>query len=622
MADRAAFVRRFAGGDRAVADYLLTEILERQPDARRTFLLRTCVADSLDAELAAALTGRRDAGRVLRELEAENFLVASDEDEPGSYRYHGLLREFLRAELRRTRPRELRLLHGRSARWHWEHREPLAAYPAALAADDLPLADEIVGEAWHTLTFGAERLAAPEATQCRSFANLAAHATLTELLDGAGSVREVGPADGVLARIVGLARARLDGDWAHVDREARAVLALPPVGGSDLRTRGRVQRALALTGLGVAALGSDAPDARMHLEAGLGVARSLGMQRLVVDALAQLAVLEAAECRLPRSLELAEEALATAEENGLAAAPAVVAAHLAAGWARFHWDELDAALAHAELAQSIAVSGDATGSLAAAALAAAALAARGPMGAEAGLVRFRGAAVGRSAGVPPPPFAELVSASLPRLLAARGDLDAAADAARGGGVVFGLVRARLALARADAGAALAELAAAGPQLGSGSLALRIEAVVLEAVARRELGERDEPGHALERALALAGPSRIRRPFLDCGPAVRPLLVQLIRTGTAHRAAVGDVLAAFDRRAPGVDVTRAQLLAPLSERERAILRYLPTLMSNTEIAGELFVSTNTVKTHVRNIYRKLGATRRRDAVDRARRLQLL
>ena len=185
------------------------------------------------------------------------------------------------------------------------------------------------------------------------------------------------------------------------------------------------------------------------------------------------------------------------------------------------------------------------------------------------------------------------------------------------------MRARLRLARGAAPAALAELdEAARLDLGAGSPALLIEAAVLEAVARHELGERDEPARALERALAYAGPSRFRRPFLDCGPAVRPLLVQLIRTGTAHRAAVADVLAALDRRAPSVDVTRAQLLAPLSEREHAILRYLPTLMSNTEIAGELFVSTNTVKTHVRNIYRKLGATRRRDAVDRARRLELL
>jgi LuxR family maltose regulon positive regulatory protein len=86
--------------------------------------------------------------------------------------------------------------------------------------------------------------------------------------------------------------------------------------------------------------------------------------------------------------------------------------------------------------------------------------------------------------------------------------------------------------------------------------------------------------------------------------------------------VGELLSSFERRAPGVEITKPELLEPLSARERAVLRYLPTLMSNTEIAGELFLSVNTVKTHLRSIYRKLGATRRRDAVERARRLELL
>ena len=104
--------------------------------------------------------------------------------------------------------------------------------------------------------------------------------------------------------------------------------------------------------------------------------------------------------------------------------------------------------------------------------------------------------------------------------------------------------------------------------------------------------------------------------------MRELLVQQIRNGTAHRSLVAELIAAFDRRAPKVALTRVELLEPLSPREQAVLRYLPTMMSNTEIAGELFVSGNTVKTHLKSIYRKLGVTRRRDAVERARALELL
>jgi len=82
------------------------------------------------------------------------------------------------------------------------------------------------------------------------------------------------------------------------------------------------------------------------------------------------------------------------------------------------------------------------------------------------------------------------------------------------------------------------------------------------------------------------------------------------------------LAAFRKRAPSVAVTRAELLEPLSGREQSVLRFLPTMMSNAEIAGELFVTSNTVKTHLKSIYRKLAVSRRRDAVERARELELL
>ena len=103
---------------------------------------------------------------------------------------------------------------------------------------------------------------------------------------------------------------------------------------------------------------------------------------------------------------------------------------------------------------------------------------------------------------------------------------------------------------------------------------------------------------------------------------RTALVELVREGTAYRSFVAELIAAFDRRAPQVALTHSQLLEPLSEREKAILRYLPTMMSNVEIASELYLSINTVKTHLRHVYRKLGVSRRRDAVERARQLSLL
>ena len=104
-------------------------------------------------------------------------------------------------------------------------------------------------------------------------------------------------------------------------------------------------------------------------------------------------------------------------------------------------------------------------------------------------------------------------------------------------------------------------------------------------------------------------------------ASRRCCARRIRSGTAHRAIAGELLAAFEER-DHERRTVAPLLEPLSERECAILRYLPTTLSNREIAAELFVTTNTVKTHLRSIYRKLDVARRREAVERARDLRLL
>jgi LuxR family maltose regulon positive regulatory protein len=127
---------------------------------------------------------------------------------------------------------------------------------------------------------------------------------------------------------------------------------------------------------------------------------------------------------------------------------------------------------------------------------------------------------------------------------------------------------------------------------------------------------------METALALAAPDSYRRIFVEGGPTVRSALVEHVRRGTAHRAFVSELHACFDRRGPRVDLSSPQLLEPLSPRERAVLAYLPTMMSNGEIASELFLSVNTVKTHLRSIYRKLGTNRRREAVELARKLQLL
>jgi LuxR family transcriptional regulator, maltose regulon positive regulatory protein len=136
---------------------------------------------------------------------------------------------------------------------------------------------------------------------------------------------------------------------------------------------------------------------------------------------------------------------------------------------------------------------------------------------------------------------------------------------------------------------------------------------------------DEQGalEFVEEALDRAQPESFRFPLLTAGPPLAELLRRRIRAGTRQRTLAGEIIALIeDQGAESGDDPRRVLLDPLSDREEAVLRYLPTVMSKAEIASELFVSINTVKTHTKNIYRKLGVGTRTEAVRRARHLNLV
>jgi LuxR family maltose regulon positive regulatory protein len=159
----------------------------------------------------------------------------------------------------------------------------------------------------------------------------------------------------------------------------------------------------------------------------------------------------------------------------------------------------------------------------------------------------------------------------------------------------------------------------------------ITAFLLEASARDALGEREAAGRALERALDLAEPDGLLFPFL-LHPAPG-LLDRQARQRTAHPALIRKIISGLGESAPAAAPATApaavpatglaeRLPEPLSQAEARVLRFLPTSLSAPEIARELYVSVNTVRTHMRHLYDKLGAHRRLEAIDRARALGLL
>jgi LuxR family maltose regulon positive regulatory protein len=232
------------------------------------------------------------------------------------------------------------------------------------------------------------------------------------------------------------------------------------------------------------------------------------------------------------------------------------------------------------------------------------------------------------------------------------------------GMLFHLVRGLLEIARGRGGAALAAVAALrlaqdnpraataahapvldSPAPGSHQVWL-IVALLLEASAQDALGEREAAGRALERGLDLAEPDGLLLPFLL--HPVPELLERQARQRTAHPALIRKIISTLRGRtpggrtpsagpptpaaappaapAPGLPVAPAarpeHLPEPLSQAEARVLRFLQTSLSAPEIARELYVSVNTVRTHMRHLYDKLGAHRRLEALDRARALGLL
>jgi LuxR family maltose regulon positive regulatory protein len=148
---------------------------------------------------------------------------------------------------------------------------------------------------------------------------------------------------------------------------------------------------------------------------------------------------------------------------------------------------------------------------------------------------------------------------------------------------------------------------------------RVTLAVLDALLAAAAGHEHRASDHLENALVTAAPWMLRRPFLaEAGP-LRPLLERRTETGTAVPEFALELLERTSAGSPADTTARHRLIDPLTERERTVLRYLASTLSNAEIAAELYVSVTTVKTHQRAVYRKLGATGRRDAVQRARRL---
>ena len=154
--DPERFVAEFSGSDRMVAEYLIAEMLERQPADVQDLLLRTSLLDRVNGELADVLTGRPGSERILLELEGANAFVEALDPERTWFRYHHLFGDLLRLELRRTLPAEVPDLHRRAARWFIRQGRVAEAVRHTQAAGDWPDAARLLADHSFSLTLDGQ----------------------------------------------------------------------------------------------------------------------------------------------------------------------------------------------------------------------------------------------------------------------------------------------------------------------------------------------------------------------------------------------------------------------------------------------------------------------------------
>ena len=644
--------------DANLAEYLTREVLDAQPPHLRDFLLRTSVLELVSAELAEELTGEPGAAMALLTLVRRNILTEAVGDLSGCYRAHPLLRELLRAQLAYRSPELVPELHLRAARWFARAGmlvQAVSHYGAAGSweeAAEMVVDGVLIAEALRPSTPAlVQRLAdMPQGTPgipasvVRAAVALG-RADLPACDDALHGVEQ--PPTGVLPpRLdVAVAATRLASASTRADPEetlacatraedALSALASMAAGPGTAAPAVHEDHAdlfsLLLSAKGAAQLSVGDLDAAAHtLSAAVGSCTEAGFLPEQLVNLSRLALAEALQGHLQRAGELVDAATQLAQDQSgetvVQLPPALVAAE---AWTAIERDDVEAgrtALLHPMSPQEpeeqvvmdalLAVlwsRADRARGAYDAALASLTRPGSGPAWLQDLLAQER-VAVHLAAGRPE----EALRAALATDEGLAGPRSPRAS----------VVLARAGLGQGDAGVATLLDPAAIERADHTPLDVQVEAWLVKAQARLAAGDRGHAVSALRRGVRLARGESLRRPVRDAAPEVRRVL-------RAEASLAGAV--AWLGRSPGPPTGSrpvpipgggegepgAIIVDPLSARETEVLRHLADLLTTEEVAATMFVSVNTVKSHIRSILRKLSVSRRNEAIRRARELQVI
>ncbi|MEJ2709803.1 MAG: LuxR C-terminal-related transcriptional regulator [Anaerolineales bacterium] len=629
-ADKHAFVQSFKGSHRFILDYLLEEVLERQPDHLRAFLQKTSILERLSAPLCDALTGRSDSSEILDHLEESNAFILALDPYRHWYRYHHLFAELLRHRLRHQDTSQEETLHLKASRWFEQNAYPVEAVRHALAAGDWERSGDLILKASENLLKRGEVTTIltwyrriPE-DQIVSRPLLALSFSWPLVLSG-----QLESAQKLLEQVE-----QQVGDKAEWLGEIAAVQAyIARSRGDDRRTVMLSEKALSLlpqreqqlkdilsVNLGIAYWHTGhLKESRQVMQEAFKAAQAKGNQYVELTAQIFLNRVLAASGQL-REAFVAYQPLAAIDRP----IPVLALVHMDVATLYYEWNDLRAARHHLEKCLAIAAQ-TASGEFLISGhtqMARLFLAQNDMQNSLEELSRTEQMLATQT--VTPLNRARTAAVRVQAALR-RDDLEGAAQWLEQAGSnadahpfypFLGLTPARYLLAQNRKGEALAYLddclkRAEQAGWGYGQIAIK----VLQAQAARQP---DEAQEYLLQALEWAQPAGYVRTFVDAGPSLSPLLEEAALQG-ANPQYLKTLLSALahEPSAERESGPITSLIEPLSERETEVLRLAAAGLSNRQIAAKLIISLGTVKTHMHNIYSKLNASNRTQAVATAR-----
>jgi LuxR family maltose regulon positive regulatory protein len=665
--DVSAFVEAFAASNRFILDYLVEEVLDQQSAPVQDFLLRTSILDRMNAAVCDTVTERSDSQTILIQLEQANLFLVPLDDERRWYRYHHLFAQLLRTRLQQIHPQDIPILHHRASDWFEQHGLTVDAVNHALLAGDVARVGRLVtGNALAIMGHG-ELTALARWLETLPDNLMGSHPWLA--ISHAWVLAYAGQLSAVEARL-GEVRAALEGlqdpaEAEHITGHIAAIRAyLTGLRGNMAQAAGLCRQALQLLPEGdqmarsfaTSLLGSvlrwagDLETAAQISNQAIALRQAAGDHRIAADAFCDLAALQLVQGRLREAATTCQDALRSVVEPTLAGSHASVAgfAHARMSAVLREWNELDAALRHAREGIALAEQwGWADGLVFGYGYLASALLASGDSDGALEAIQ-KGKRIASSLS----PWLESQLAALQaQHWLARGNTGAAARWAAESGLsvddpfgyenwelYFALARVLIAQGRRQSKHALVDRSLElldrllEMARGAGATGRVIEALVAQAMGLQALDRGRAALSALQQALTLAEPEGYMRVFIDQGEEMRGLLSQAATSGIAPNY-VRELLAELEQEttdegqtteAIPASIRRAQsgLIEPLSERELQVLRLLTSNLSSPEMAEELFISPNTVRTHIKNIYQKLDVHSRSEAIERAHEVGLL